>query len=65
MTSTLRGVKKKKRYSITSGSYPSTFPYPLTVLMMIQQTAPHFFVNINSNLMKNVFPADCEKQGPR
>lgn len=51
----------KKRHSLTSGSYSSTFPYPVTILMMIQQTAPQFLINKNSNLMKNVFPAACEK----
>lgn len=55
----------KKRHSFTSGSYPSTFPYPLTVLMMIHETGPHFLINKNRNLVKNLFPADCEKQNPR
>lgn len=36
-----------------------------SVLMMIQQTGPHFLISKNRNLVKNVFPADCEKQGPR
>ena len=33
--------------------------------MMIHETGPHFLINKNRNLVKNLFPADCEKQDPR